>query len=87
MKYWKVVLRYGHVGFRKEISVERYLATQDSVTIVDVREVASNMPGVKSYGVHSIEGVTYEKYDQGKQRETCNFFLQRLFKCKKKWAG
>lgn len=77
--YWKVVLRYGHVGDRNEVYVARYLAFEEGVTLLDVYDSAKNMPGVKSArGVNSVKKVDYTDYCAGKETEESNFYLQKL---------
>lgn len=77
--YWKVVLRYGHVGHRNEVCVARYLTFEGEVTLLDVYDSAKNMPGVKgSKGVNSIKKVGYTDYCAGKETEESNFYLQKL---------
>ena len=77
--YWKVVLRYGHVGHRNEVCVARYLAFDERVTLLDVYDSAKNMPGVKSArGVNSAKKVDYREYCAGKEAEEKNFYLQKL---------
>lgn len=53
-KYWKVVVRYGHVGKRNEVSVARYLRTEEHCSVIDVMILVSEMPGVKANGVISV---------------------------------
>lgn len=77
--YWKVVLRYGHVGGRNEIYVARYLAFNEEANLIDVYESAKNMPGVKgSKGVNLVKKVDYTDYCAGKKMEESNFYLQQL---------
>lgn len=60
--YWKVVLHYGHVGHKREVSVARYLSMPDHVSLLDVLEVAEQMPGVKCHGVASIRRITLDNF-------------------------
>lgn len=77
--YWKVVLRYGHVGDRNEVYVARYLAFGEGITLLDVYDSAKNMPGVKyARGVNSARKVDYHEYCAGKEAEESNFYLQKL---------
>lgn len=77
--YWKVVLRYGHVGKRKEVYVARYLAFNKDVSLLDVCECAKEMPGVKhSKLVSFAKKVDYSEYLVGKELEKENFYLQKL---------
>lgn len=72
--YWKVVLRYGHVGHRNEVCVARYLAFDEGVTLLDVCESAQAMPGVKgARGVNSAKEIDYLEYCAGKESEKSNF--------------
>ena len=77
-KYWKVICRYGHVGLRNEVSVARYLQTDNSVSIIDARHIASQMPGVKSNGVLMIGAIDENTYMLGKQAEKNNFYIVAL---------
>lgn len=77
--YWKVVMRYGHVGQRREISVARYLVVPSSFTLIDVMGIAEEMPGTKNRATLSIKKIELEEYLEGKRLEKENFFLQRLF--------
>lgn len=77
--YWKVVLRYGHVGHGNEVCVARYLAFDEGITLLDVYDSAKNMPGVKiARGVNSAKKVDYREYYAGKETEESNFYLQKL---------
>lgn len=78
-RYWKAILRYGHVGFNRDISVARYLETNASTTIVEVMQIASDMPAVKNRGVLSVRQIDQATYQAGKQSEHENYYLQRLF--------
>lgn len=77
--YWKAVVRYGHVGKGKEISVARYLVMPDNSTTVDVMAVITEMPGTKKRSVGSIRKIDHLEYLEGLRAEKENFFLQRLF--------
>lgn len=77
-KYWKVVLRYGHVGKRNEVSVARFLVTEASCNVIMVMDLAAGMPGVKDSGVIGVKEVTVTDYLVGKREETENFYLKRL---------
>lgn len=77
-KYWRVVLRYGHVGKRNEVSVARFLVTPAHYNSVMVMELAAEMPGVKQRGVASISQVTQEEYLIGHRQEAENLYLQKL---------
>lgn len=61
-KYWKVVIKYGHVGRRNEVSVARYMVFPSSATIIDVMEELKQMPGTKNNCVCSIEPISLEEY-------------------------
>lgn len=76
--YWKAVVRYGHVGKGKEISVARYLVMPGRSTTVDVMAVITEMPGKKKR-VGSIRKIDHLEYLEGLRAEKENFFLQRLF--------
>lgn len=76
--YWKVVVRYGHVGKRKEVSVARHLQLPLETTLLDAMEVAKNMPGVKNKGVSAGRRCTFEEYSKGRQIEERNFYLIKL---------
>lgn len=77
-KYWKVVLRYGHVGKRNEVSVARFLVTEASYNPIMVMELCSEMPGVKNNGVSEIKQITQHEYILGKRKEVEDLFLQKL---------
>lgn len=77
--YWKAVVRYGHVGKGKEISVARYLVMLDNSTTVDVMAVIAEMPGTKKRSVGSIRKIDRLEYLEGLRAEKENFFLQQLF--------
>lgn len=76
--YWKVVCRYGHVKKRKEVSVARHLQMPLEATIVDVLDLAQNMPGVKNRGLVYAKRITYEEFSIGRLEEQENFYLQKL---------
>lgn len=80
--YWKVVMRYGHVGKGREISVARFLMVRDNHTSIDVMEIAEQMPGTKNRAMLSVHQIQLEEYLQGKRLEHENFYLQRLFENK-----
>lgn len=82
-KYWKVVCRYGHVGRRNEVSVSRYLETDSSYDLIDVLEIISRMPGVKSgnnifNSIVKAESIDKELYKEGKEQERQNIYLQKM---------
>lgn len=77
--YWKAVVRYGHVGKGKEISVARYLVMPGGSTTVDVMVVIAEMPGTKKRSIGSIRKIDHLEYLEGLRAEKENFFLQRLF--------
>ncbi|OMP66451.1 hypothetical protein [Domibacillus epiphyticus] len=77
-KYWRVVLKYGHVGKRNEISVARFLVTESIYTPVMVMEQAANMPGVKHNGVSSVKEVSLDEFITGKRTEQENFYLRKM---------
>jgi len=76
--YWKVILKYGHVGFRKEVSVARHLAMPAEYTLLDVIAKAQLMPGVKARGISSARRITLDDYLVGHRKEAENFYLQKL---------
>ena len=78
-KYWKVVIKYGHVGRRNEVSVARYMVFPSNATIIDVMEELKQMPGTKNNCVCSIQPISLEEYLIGKRSELENFYLKRLF--------
>lgn len=77
--YWKAVVRYGHVGKGKEISVARYLVMPGNSTTVGVMAVVAEMPGTKKRSVGSIRKIDRLEYLEGLRAEKENFFLQQLF--------
>lgn len=76
--YWKVIMRYGHVGLRKEVSVARHLVKPGEFTLLDVIAEAQLMPGVKAKGILSARRITQEDYIIGSREEAENFYLQKL---------
>lgn len=78
LNYWKVVLRYGHVGHSNEVAVARYLVTPSYVSTVKVYDFVQTMPGVKNNAVLSIEQVDALIYEREKEREMENFYMQNL---------
>ena len=83
-KYWKAVVRYGHVGLGKEVSVARFISTGPETSILDVYTLVENMPGVKVRGVGSLVGITRDAYQAGKTSERSNAYLQKLMTHKKR---
>lgn len=77
--YWKVVIRYGHVGKRNEISVARHLVTARNTTTIDVMNLVDTMPGTKNRALVSVKEIELYEYLQGVREEKENFYLQRLF--------
>jgi len=77
--YWKAVIRYGHVGYRNEVSVARFLAFEASTRIYDVIKEVNQMPGTKNNCIQSIYQITESEYEVGKEAEKENFYLQKLF--------
>ena len=86
-KHWKVVLRYGHVGRGKCMTVPRYLETKPHFTIIDVINLAEEMPGVKAQGVIEAKPISKKEYIAGKEKNKDNFYLQKLFNHKKQRRG
>ena len=76
--YWKVILKYGHVGQRKEVSVARYLTMPNESLLLDVMMAAQHMPGVKARGILSARRITLEEYLIGHRDEAENLYLQKL---------
>ncbi|MYL35565.1 hypothetical protein GLW05_18470 [Pontibacillus yanchengensis] len=77
--FWRVVLSYGHVGYRNEISVARHLEFSKYATASDVLHEVNNMPGTKNKCVCSLYTISPLEYRDGKQSELENFYLQDLF--------
>ncbi|SDC61092.1 hypothetical protein SAMN05421734_11325 [Pelagirhabdus alkalitolerans] len=82
-KYWKVILSYGHVGKRNEVSVSRYLATPNKLKLLDVYDLASSMPGVKKSrggisAIRNLKQISYEDYLLGKEEENEDPYLKQL---------
>ena len=76
--YWKVIMKYGHVGLRKEVSVARHFYKPMEYTLLDVIAEVQHMPGVKARGVVSARRITQEEYVLGHREEAENFYLQKL---------
>ncbi|WP_337134391.1 hypothetical protein [Priestia megaterium] len=72
------MLRYGHVGKRKDVTVARYLVTPAHYNLVMVMDIGKEMPGVKHCGVIGLTEVGAEEYLAGKRKEKENFYLQKL---------
>lgn len=64
--YWKTVIRYGHVGYRNEVSVARFLAFESGTMIYDVIKGINQMPGTKNNCIQSVYQVTEAEYIVGK---------------------
>lgn len=77
--YWKVVVRYGHVGKRNEISVARHLITASNATPIDIMNLVEEMPGTKNRALISVKEIELYEYLQGVREEKENYYLQRLF--------
>ena len=77
-RYWKAIVRYGHVGRKKEISVSRFIQTQLDTTLIDAYNIFAEMPGVKARGVMYIQEVDKLNYEAGKTSEKSNLFLDCL---------
>jgi hypothetical protein len=77
--YWKAVMRYGHVGKGKEVSVARYLVTPSHATTIAVMDLVEEMPGTKNRAMLSIMKIEMAEYLEGMRLEKENFFLQGLF--------
>lgn len=77
--YWKVVVRYGHVGKRNEISVARHLVTGSNATPIDLMNLVEEMPGTKNRALVSVKKIELYEYLQGVREEKENYYLQRLF--------
>jgi len=84
--FWVAKLRYGHVGFGKEVCVNRYLELGENAEITDVIDLISTMPGVKSKGNHSyrsIKRIDQKEFYQCKQHQSHNIYLKKLWNYKK----
>ena len=77
-RFWKAVVRYGHLGIGKEISVARSICTKSDENIVDAYGIVENMPGVKASGVHCISEIDRSVYLNGKISEASNYYLCKL---------
>ena len=86
--YWKVKIRYGHVGQGKEVCVNRYLEMKESSSVQDVIRLIKTMPGVKksTKAYKSIFKITHNQYIEGKKEEKENLYLQKLWAYHKKTA-
>jgi hypothetical protein len=84
--FWVAKLRYGHVGHGNEVCVNRYLEMEADADINDVINLINTMPGVKSKGNHSyrsIKKIDQEEFYQGRQHQSHNLFLKKLWSYKK----
>ena len=82
--YWKVVMRYGHIGKGNEVSVARYLVTPPNATTIDVMDLIEEMPGTKSRAMLSIMKIEMEEYLEGVRLKRENFFLQHYLHSEKR---
>lgn len=78
-RYWRVVLRYGHVKRNNEVSVARYIRAEAHYKITDIMGLVNNMPGVKQRGVIQIKEIDAADFEEGKEHEQDNFYLIKLF--------
>jgi uncharacterized membrane-anchored protein len=78
MKYFKVVVACGHVGFGREIDVARFF---EAPTIDDAMHSAMWMPRVKRKGsmmaINLIKEIPYDEYIEGKKAEEENLYLKK----------
>ena len=82
-RYWKAIVRYGHLGRNREVSVARYIATQPNENILDAFNILENMPGTKSRAVLQLFEINHATYLHGKVNEKSNFYLQSIMSCNK----
>ena len=78
-KYWKAVIRYGHVGYQNEVSVARYLVFDSNSHSTDVMTEVQTMPGTKNKCIVLLNQIAEEEYLNGKKLEQKDFYLQNLF--------
>lgn len=78
-QYWKVIIRYGHVGLGNEISVARHLLFESIMNISDIISFVERMPGTKKNPVVSIKKISSEDYLKGTRNEKENFYLKNLY--------
>ena len=83
--FWVAKLRYGHVGFGKEICINRYLELEENADINDVIDLIRTMPGVKkgSHPYMSIKKISKGKFYQGRRHQNHNLYLKKLQNYKK----
>lgn len=86
-KFWKSILRYGHVGRKHEVSVARFICTEEDKNALDVMEIVSGMPGVKNRGVVLVTEIDEVKYLAGKKKESENLYLKELMSFKPRLKG
>lgn len=79
-QHWKVVIRYGHVGIRNEISIARHLVFESSKGISDILDFVEEMPGTKKNPVVSIKKISFEEYLLGTRKEREDFYLKTLYR-------
>ena len=77
-RYWKAIVRYGHLGNGREVSVARYICTEPNENILDAFTILENMPGTKNRAVHQIFEINTDTYLYGKDNEKENFYLKSL---------
>ena len=83
-RYWKVIVRYGHLGIGREVSVARYLRTGSQENILDAYTIVEHMPGVKERAVQLIFEIDIKAYCEGKLSESENCFLEKLMNFRQK---
>lgn len=77
-RYWKVIVRYGHLGIGREVSVARFICTKLEENIMDAYKIVEQMPGVKNKGIQYISEISGETFLIGKFAEREDFFLKCL---------
>lgn len=79
-QHWKVIIRYGHVGRRNEISIARHLVFESSKGISEIIDFVAEMPGTKKNPVVSIKKISFEEYLLGTRKEREDFYLKTLYR-------
>ena len=83
--FWVAKLRYGHVGKGKEVCINRYLEMGADADINDVINLINGMPAVKkgNHPYRSIRRIDQEEFYQGRQHQSHNLYLKKLWSHKK----
>lgn len=82
-RYWQAIVRYGHLGKGREVSVARFIITKSNENILDAFIILESMSGTKTRAVQHIFEINSETYLRGKSSEKENFYFKNLMTYKK----